>query len=484
MTTTSNEPGDRPGWSASDDLLPLYLQKLGAEGLPEHVKNSFAWYFRKLCANETGVMREDDIRPVAHEAVQAFDELSQYAERGAQALGQCAIAKLNGGLGTSMGLRKAKSLLVVKDGLSFLDIIAGQASFFRNSKNVELPLLFMNSFSTDSDTLAALSGFGGNPGGIPLTFLQNRFPKVLVATGAPAKWPANPQLEWNPPGHGEFYSALTHSGALRALLDAGIRYMFISNADNLGATLSLEIVGYMAANDIPFIMEVADRTPNDRKGGHLAETRHGRLTLRESAQCHEADADAFQDIARHRYFNTNNLWVNLEALDGQFAKSADHGLELPMIRNEKRLDPTDENSPAIFQLESAMGAAITLFDGARAVIVPRSRFLPVKKTSDLILLRSDCYTLNDDFSITDARAPGDGPCVVDLDPEFYGAIAAFDARFAAGVPSLLECSSLGIEGDVIFGSDVRCIGDVQLVNASGMQARIADESVLENRVAL
>ena len=233
---------------------------------------------------------------------------------------------------------------------------------------------------------------------------------MLVADGQPATWPQNPRLEWNPPGHGEFYAALHSSGTLAALLDAGIEYLFVSNADNLGATLSLEILGYMAVNQVPFIMEVAERTENDRKGGHLALDADGRLTLRESAQCDPGDTDQFQDIARHRFFNTNNLWVNLRVLSDMLEQDEDQVPDLPMIRNEKRLDPTDGSSPAVYQLESAMGAAISLFEGAQAVVVPRARFLPVKKTSDLLLIRSDCYRLEDDYRLSEVRAPGLGPC--------------------------------------------------------------------------
>ncbi|MFW2403987.1 MAG: UTP--glucose-1-phosphate uridylyltransferase, partial [Gammaproteobacteria bacterium] len=187
---------------------------------------------------------------------------------------------------------------------------------------------------------------------------------------------------------------------------------------------------------------------------------------------------------RHRFFNTNNLWVNLKALSAALAESPDHGLELPMIRNEKRLDPTDPDSPAVFQLESAMGAAISSFENARAVIVPRSRFLPVKKTNDLILLRSDCYRLTDDFAVTDDRAESDGPCIVELDPKYYGTVDEFDARFADGVPSLLKCASLSIAGDVAFGADVRCTGEVSIRNTSATQARITDGSHLEGVIEL
>lgn len=483
MTSASGNLDDRATWAPYNDLLERYMQKLSADRLPDHVKKTFAWYFKKLYENETGVLREADIQPVDPASLQSFDNLSKFAEQGASVLGRSSIAKLNGGLGTSMGLQKAKSLLTVKRGLSFLDIIAKQVSHFREIRNVALPVLFMNSFSTDQDTLEALSGFEGNPRGIPLTFLQRKFPKVLVASGEPADWPENQQLTWNPPGHGEFYSALQFSGILQALLDADVEFMFVSNADNLGATLSLEILGFMAANDVPFIMEVAERTPNDKKGGHLAFTGDGRLTLRESAQCDDADIAYFQDIRRHCFFNTNNLWINLKALDGKLAESEDHVLDLPMIRNDKRLDPNDKNSPAVYQLETAMGAAISLFENAQAVVVPRSRFLPVKKTNDLILLRSDCYSLNDDFSISDERSPSDGPCVVDLDPEYYGTVGNFDKRFASGVPSLVKCTSLMIAGDVAFGKNVTCRGDVRIQNSLSEQAMIDDDTTLDNAIS-
>jgi len=465
-------------WQPAEELLPAYLKKMRAADLPDYVQDSFAYYFRLLCAQQTGIIREQDIRPVPDTAVAHFDALSAYAQRGADALSHASIAKLNGGLGTSMGLEQAKSLLVVKDGLSFLDIIARQVEHFRSCQNVPLPLLFMDSFSTDADTRAALSGFSGNPAGIPLTFLQHRFPKVLADDGRPAEWPQNPKLEWNPPGHGEFYSALRSSGTLAALLEAGIDYLFISNADNLGATLSLEILGYMAEHDVPFIMEVAERTANDRKGGHLALTAGDQLMLRESAQCDPADSEQFQDISRHRFFNTNNLWVNLRVLSKKLEQDADQVLDLPMIRNKKRVDPTDGSSPTVYQLESAMGAAISLFDGAQAVVVPRSRFLPVKKTSDLLLIRSDCYRLEADSTLSETRPPGLGPCVVDLEPEHYAKIADFDQRFASGPPSLKNCTSLSVHGDVAFGADVVCAGDVEVRSTDGEQLSVADGSEL------
>ncbi len=146
-------------------------------------------------------------------------------------------------------------------------------------------------------------------------------------------------------------------------------------------------------------MEVTDRTEADRKGGHLAQRREdGRLVLRETAQTPEEDLEALQDINRHRYVNTNNLWVDLRALDAAM-RERDGVLGLPMIRNEKTVDPSDKSSPAVYQIETAMGAAIEVFEGARALRVPRTRFAPVKTTDDLLALRSDAYELTDDARV-------------------------------------------------------------------------------------
>ena len=106
-------------------------------------------------------------------------------------------------------------------------------------------------------------------------------------------------------------------GRARALLDRGYRYAFCSNADNLGATADPRIAGVDGrASDIPFVMEVVRRTPADRKGGHLARRRSRRPAgpARDRADRRRGHSRRFQDIDRHRYFNTNNMWIDLAAL--------------------------------------------------------------------------------------------------------------------------------------------------------------------------
>ena len=161
------------------------------------------------------------------------------------------MLKLNGGLGTSMGMTKAKSLLEVKDGLTFLDIIARQILEARSRLGARLPLVLMNSFATRDDSLAALQRWPDLASDVPPDFVQSKEPKIRADDGQPVEWPDNPSLEWAPPGHGDVYPSLVGSGMLDALLEHGYRYLFLSNSDNLGAVLDPRILAWIAREEIP-----------------------------------------------------------------------------------------------------------------------------------------------------------------------------------------------------------------------------------------
>jgi UTP--glucose-1-phosphate uridylyltransferase len=375
-----------------------------------------------------------------------------------------------------MGMTHAKSLVEVKDGLTFLDIIARQALELRKRHDARLPLILMNSFSTRDDTLAKLEDYPDLEADVPLDFLQNKEPKLRADDLTPVEWPADPDLEWCPPGHGDLFTALQTSGLLEKLLAAGYRYAFMSNSDNLGAVLEPRILGWMASEGLPWVSEVVDRTEADRKGGHIARRREdGNLVLRETAQVPEDDQDSFEDTDRWCYFNANNLWVDLARLRDVLSERGGV-LGLPMIVNRKTVDPSDSSSPEVIQIETAMGAAIGVFEGARAVRVPRTRFAPVKTTNDLLVLRSDAYVLHDDYRVL----PADGLPVVNLDSAHYKLLRDFDARFPAGPPSLAECHRLIVDGDVVFGRDVVVRGSVEVHQDGSEPLRIEDGAVLES----
>ena len=454
------------------DGLEACVEKMEREGIAGAAVETFKHYYEQLRAGETGMLPESGIEPV--EDVQALEDLPQ----GDAPLDRAVVLKLNGGLGTSMGMTRAKSLIEAKDGLSFLDVIARQVLELRERTGARLPLVLMDSFYTREDSLEALRAHRELEADVPPDFVQNKEPKVLVDGLGPAEWPADPTLEWCPPGHGDVYTALLTSGMLEALLGAGYRWAFMSNSDNLGAVLDPRILAWIAREEIPFAMEVTGRTEADRKGGHIARRPDGGYLLRETAQTPEADRGALQDISRHRYVNTNNLWLDLEVLRRVLDER--HGvLGLPLIVNRKTLDPADARTPAVFQLETAMGAAVGVFDGARPVRVPRRRFSPVKTTEDLLALRSDAYVLAPDARVELAAERDGMPPVVDLDDDHFKRLVDFDARFPAGAPSLVACERIAVEGDVRFGRGVVARGRVRLVQDGGGPLRVPDGAVLE-----
>jgi len=451
-----------------EEKFEPFFQKMKAEDLPEIVINNFKHYYERLAQGQTGLIPETEILPV--DALADMETLPREELRkiGEETVSKTAIIKLNGGLGTSMGMERAKSLLKVKGSFSFLDIIV------RQTQGLGIPVIFMNSFSTRSDTLDALRAYPELwARNMPVDFLQHKVPKVDEDGLSPAECPENPKLEWCPPGHGDIYPALETSGMLDRLLEEGCHYAFVSNADNLGAVLEPSVLGYFVNNNLSFMMEAADRTKRDKKGGHLARLKSGRYILREIAQCPEEDLDAFQDIQRHKYFNTNNIWIHLPALKDLMERKKGV-LELPMIRNRKTLDPRDPESIPVYQLETAMGAAIAVFEAAGAIRVPRRRFSPVKNTDDLLVVRSDYYVLNDTFQVVPNPGRRLGQILVGLDPRYYKLIDDFESRFSFGPPSLVNCESLEVKGDFTFGRDVTLQGRVTLVNEKDKTFRIED----------
>jgi UTP--glucose-1-phosphate uridylyltransferase len=434
------------------------VERMRARQVDERAIRVFEHYYRELEGGSTGLIPEADIEPLRD--VPTLDGLSADVTELAEALGHTAVVKLNGGLGTSMGLSGPKSVLEVRDGLTFLDVIARQVLALREKHGVAVPLVLMNSFRTREESLAVLGRYPDlEVDGLSLDFLQNAEPKLRADDLSPVSWPEDPDLEWCPPGHGDVYVALVASGVLDALRDKGFRYVFLSNSDNLGATCDPAIPAWMARESIPYVAEVCERTVNDRKGGHLAVRRSdGRLVLRDSAMVAPGEEEYFQDTSRHTLFHANNLWVDLDALATRLSEK-DGVLGLPIIVNRKTVDPSRKDSTPVIQVESAMGTAIEVFDGSRAVHVPRRRFRPVKTTNELLLLRSDLFGFDDGFEVV-AQSERPDPRI-DLDDR-YKLIDGFDARFPAGAPSLRECTSLTVRGDVTFGAEVRCVGDVRV----------------------
>ncbi|MFC4991419.1 UTP--glucose-1-phosphate uridylyltransferase [Rubritalea tangerina] len=458
-----------------------FKDKMEQAGVSEAAIKSFERNYAILCEGSSTDISEDSIEPV-----EKLPELAEISRDGEEfdpvLLAQTVVIKLNGGLGTSMGLQKAKSLLEVKEGATFLDIIVDQISYLRESTGAQVKFLLMNSFSTSEDTLEHLSQYAerGLAAKDEVELHQNQIPKIHAESLEPVVFPENPSLEWCPPGHGDLYPAIAGSGWLERLLADGVKYAFVSNSDNLGAVLDPGILRYFAESGKPFLMEATRRTEADKKGGHLAIRKSDQqMLLREVAQCPEGDIAEFQNVEKHQYFNTNSLWINLESLKAEL-ESQGGVLPLPVIINKKTVDPRNKGSQAVYQLETAMGAAIECFKGADAICVPRSRFAPVKTTADLFALRSDAYETTEDGRIALLAERGGKPPVVSLSDEYK----LVDSLEGLGVPSLKGADKLSLSGPVRFADAVEILGSVSIKNESEETSWVANGRYQDEEVVL
>ena len=392
----------------------------------------------------------EGIQSVAHNFV-SYDDLPN-----SEALPKVAQVKLNGGLGTSMGCSGPKSLVQCDvDGRCFMDVIVNM----HQKSEVASKLIFLNSFNTSVPTVTFLDK--NYPDLDYLEVLQHAFPKINQKTNQP--FTSEDPFFYNPPGHGSVYFDLYHSGVLKQLLTEGIDYLFISNADNIAAYCDLKIASHLKQSNTPFLIELTPKRASDVKGGTIVSS-NGRC-LWETAQVSDSQQALFQE---QPVFNTNNIWVHIPSLI-QVIES--NSLLLDLILNKK-----SKNGFDFVQLEYAMGSAIQSFDNACAMIVPRSRFFPVKKTNDLLLLLSDVVSFNDDGQLSwDTGKTFDIQCHAPFD-----SVEGF-FNYLKVVPSLKSSDSLSLQGNICFNHHLELKGTVKFSMANNENVEIpSSEKVIEN----
>ncbi|KAI8377461.1 UTP--glucose-1-phosphate uridylyltransferase family [Radiomyces spectabilis] len=387
-------------------------------------------------------------------------------------LSKLAVLKLNGGLGTTMGCVGPKSAIEVRDGMTFLDLSVRQIEYLNKKYDVSVPFILMNSFNTDEDTKRIVQKYATHNVDI-ITFNQSRHPRIKKESMLPVpRSPNSPIEQWYPPGHGDLYESLYNSGLLDQLLAQGKEYLFVSNVDNLGATVDLNILHHMVEKDAEFLMEVTDKTKADIKGGTLIDY-DGHIRLLEIAQVPEEHVEDFKSVKKFKIFNTNNLWLNLKAIKRVMDEET---MDLEIIVNHK----TTENGEKVIQLETAVGAAIKHFRNAHGINVPRTRFLPVKSTSDLFLVTSNLYSLVHGQLVVNPKRMFSNVPLVKLGDHFKK-VSNFLNRFKT-IPHILELDHLTVTGDVTFGAHVELRGTVIIVANHGERIDIPSGSLLENKV--
>ncbi|OGG95436.1 MAG: hypothetical protein A2527_04835 [Candidatus Lambdaproteobacteria bacterium RIFOXYD2_FULL_50_16] len=411
-----------------------------------------------------------EVKSPPEEAVLHYEDFAEVdTERARDLLSKLAVCRLNGGLGTSMGCVGPKSGIEVRGGETFMDLIVTQIRRLNEVYGSAVPLVLMNSFATDSDTKKMIRRYEDE---LEIyCFTQNEFPRLRVDSNLPMLKVRHPGQYSYPPGHGDFYDSFTQSGILDQLLSAGKEYLFVGNADNLGASVDLKILAQMDKSGVPFIMEVTPKTRADVKGGTLVKTPDAHLQLLEIAQVPKDYVEEFKSVKKFKIFNTNNVWINLKAMKAKYDQG---GMELEVIVNKKTV-----NHVPVIQLETAIGGGMKCFEGAKAVKVPRSRFLPVKKTDDLLLVQSNLFVLKDGVLVKNPERQFEGLPLIRLGAYFQD-LEAYAERFEE-IPDILELDLLTIVGDLRFGKNVTLRGNVILVCEQG-SLTLPEGTVLENKV--
>ena len=438
-------------------------------GLSDEAQSEFLHLFTRFKQSRVHSVEWDAIRSpdpshlVSYEALTAPDDTQT-----TDALSRLAVCKLNGGLGTSMGCAGPKSSIAVKNGQSFLDLILLQLEHIGKNRNVNIPLILMNSFHTHQETLKLLEG---RKTPFPIEcFQQNRFLRIDKDTDQPLDPNLLGEDAWYPPGHGDIYSCLKDQGLMDRLLIEGKEILFVSNADNLGAVSDSKIAHYMLANDIPFVMEMTPKTPADIKGGTLYEDSEGKLHLLELAQVPQKHVDEFCSTRKFTVFNTNNIWIHLRHLKKRMEQGP---MDLNLIVNEKQVV-----SRPVIQLETAIGAGLENFEGAKGLVVGRDRFLPVKNTSDLMLIQSGLFVFESGRMTRNPTLNQKTLPLITWKAPFTN-LEEFQKRIPI-IPDMRELESLEMEGDVYFEGEVSLKGRVTLIGTD-KPVRIPSGTCLENR---
>jgi len=455
--------------SQSEELI---RKKMRIRGVSDSETEDFVHTVRKARA-ESAFLSLSEIEAPGRDFLVALDQDANrrrvLEKKGLDVFKHLVVIKLNGGRSTTMGGSVPKGILEAKDGLSYLEIVIHQMESLNEKYGLRVPLILMNSFFTHDPTMKIIDQLG-----FPVvTLMQSQVPRLLQDSFNPLD--TGTDEDWVPPGHGDLYASLKRSNQLETLLEQGYRWAFISNLDNLAACVEPWILGLMSEEELDFILEVTDRTNADRKGGTPV-IQNGRVQLLEIAQVGPEDKSAFQDIQRFQFFNTNNIWVNLQALAANLSQGT---LDLPIIQNHKVID-----GRKVVQLETAMGAALGCFDNSKALRVGRERFFPTKKVSDLLVLRSDACTLDSMYRLRrNPVRPDSLPFMphVFFAEDFLDSPLAMRSRFEnPSSLSLVRADSLDVYGSVFFEANVTIEGKVEVRGGQSRMSRVPRGTILRD----
>ncbi|CAI4064416.1 hypothetical protein SUVZ_08G0350 [Saccharomyces uvarum] len=383
-------------------------------------------------------------------------------------LSKLATLKLNGKADSVIG--KESPLFEVKNGKCSLDIIVQQTQNLNTSFNCDVPLIFMTSLETEPQISNFLKESYTCSKVEWKTIVHSSFPAIDKDTLLPAVFQINVCEEdlWYPCGSGNLIDTLYFSGELDNLIVQGKEVLFVSDLDNLGAIVDLNILSYMITNEIDYLVEVVERTANDSNTGVLA-TYESKLRLVDYKCLSRESARKCKTV------NTNNIWINLRKLKNLIESDS---LNLPICSSETKM--IIHNSPLmeILHLQTNLGDCIDFFSNSQIIKVPRNRFLPLATCEDLFLLNSNLYDLDTSGSLNLYPLRFELLPSIKLGDEF-----ANYETFKIGIPdipNILELDHLTVMGNVFFGYKIILRGTVVIICDEDDVIIIPDGSILEN----
>ena len=449
----------------TSDELDLYLKELSTKITKSDCEN-FKVIYKNYLKSKNKKINWSKVKRPDENLIAKYKDLENFKEEDKNIIDKVAILKLNGGLGTTLGCEGPKSMLVVKSEECFLDLVIKNLKKINKKFKSNIPLILMNSFNTEKKTAKFLRKYNNIK-----TFNQSCFPRISSSNLLPIDLTMGSEALY-PPGHGDLLISLEKSGLLDELLKEGKEYLFISNIDNLGADFDQKILKYFSQENLDFLMELTEKTRNDIKGGTLINYKN-KLKLLEIAQVPIENLKDFTSNRLFKIFNTNNIWINLKSLK----KLSNEDIKLDIIENKKKLS----NGEEVIQLETAIGAAISLFKKTSGLIVSRDRFRPVKNVSDLFIIRSNLFKEKGGLlKINKKRINKQLPNIKLLGEDFKD-VNCFDEMFK-DIPNLLELDHLTVYGNVYFGKNITLKGTVIIIAGKNQTIRIPENSILEDNI--
>ncbi|KAG0582020.1 hypothetical protein KC19_3G027000 [Ceratodon purpureus] len=434
----------------------------------------------------------DKINPRTDLKVLPYDKLPSVVddhEKCKVLLHKLIVVKLCGTLGRSLGTTQPKSLVEIHSEQSFVDLAVQQIEVLNVKYNAKVLLVLATSDNTDRAVKQAVKKYSASDVDI-IVFNQTEYPREV--------WPVTPKLGEDGgylTNNGDLFAAFSFSGKLDELLALGKEYLFISNCDNLGATVDLNMLNNLSENQCDYCMEVTPKNGTDAENGAYVSS-EGNIELLEFEEVSRSQNEKSRsgDV---KVVNTNSTWVNLKAVKRLAEIEA-----LDIYCSSKG---AGEGENITFQLQTSSGAPlyslqvngeifenlpiegnsdlllVQFFDGSVAVEVPRTRFHPIRDTSDLLLFRSDLYTVREGVVCPNPLRLSDVNPTIELEGLKLRKMQYFTERLKH-IPSLLELSSLRVIGDVWFGSDVILQGKVVIWAKKDERIDIPDGEIIKDQL--